>query len=783
MRWVLGVLGGLVGLLIIAGAVFGTRFYLALPDLEGRVALPGLAAEAAIERDELGLVTIRAASDKDAYFALGYAHAQDRLWQMEMTRRIGAGRLSELLGGSVTGIDRYIRTMGLYRLAEEQLAHLSPQARQALDAYAAGVNAWMETRDRPLPPQYQLLFFEPEPWKPADSLVWARLMAFQLSTNMRSERTRERLSRVLSPTQLQDLLPGSLPEDPTTIPSAARALLDAYLPPPQELQQNTASNAWVMSGSRTETGSPILANDPHLGFTAPNLWYFATIDSPTLKLSGVTVPGVPFHILGHNDRIAWGFTTTYADTQDLFVETLSEDGGAYKTAAGWREFETRTETIEVRFGEPETITVRSTRNGPVISDLWGGEDVRSGTAVSLAFTGLAADDTTPDALYRLNRAGDRTAFLDAMRLYTSPVQNIHYADRSGDIGLVAPGRFPIRANGNGLFPVDASSGSYDWIGVVPFDEAPKIFNPPGGVIRNANNRLVDESFPHLISAEWPPGLRAHRLDELIAEGGLHGVEDSIAWQMDTVSDAARRLLPLMLKARAYVEDTQAALDLIKGWDARMDVDKPAPLIYATWLNLLTTAVAGDEAGTSFARHWQERELFLISVLNGANATWCDNIQTPETENCETLLSDTLENAVTQLTGKYGADPKSWRWGDAHVAVFDSRFLGRIPGLGGLANMTIQTPGGDHTLNRGQSSTDEDYPFRHVHGAGYRAVYDLADLANSRFSMAGGQSGNFLSPHYDDMLEDWRDGRYFRSGGRAQAIGATANRILLLQPSP
>jgi len=783
MRWVLGVLGGLAGILVIAGGVFGVRFYLALPDLEGRVALPGLAAEAAIERDSQGRVTIRAASDDDAYFALGYAHAQDRLWQMEMTRRIGSGRLAELLGGSVAGIDRYIRTMGLYRLAEEQLAFLTPQTRQSLDAYAAGVNAWMENRDRPLPPQYQLLFLDPEPWKPADSLVWARLMAFQLSSNMGSERTRERLARVLSPAQLQALLPGSLPQDPTTIPRAARALLDNYLPPPPELQQGTASNAWVMSGARTKSGSPILANDPHLGFTAPNLWYFATIDSPTLKLSGVTVPGVPFHILGHNDRIAWGLTTTYADTQDLFIETVSDDGRAYKTAAGWQDFEIRTETITVRFGDPETITVRATRNGPVISDLWASDDVRAGTVVSLAFTGLAADDTTPDALFKLNRADGKAAFLDAMRLYTSPVQNIHYADRSGTIGLVAPGRYPIRANGNGLTPVDASSGSYDWVGTIPFKEVPQVFDPPNGVIRNANNRLVDESFPHLISAEWPPAMRAYRLDELIDGGGAHSVEDSIEWQMDIVSDAARRLLPHLAKAQTFVDDTTEALELVKAWDAAMDADEPAPLIYATWLNLLTVAVAGDEAGTSFPRHWQERELFLLSVLEGTNAAWCDNIGTPETETCETVLADTIEDAVTQLTEKYGAGPRNWRWGDAHVAVFDSRFLGRIPGLSGLVNMTIQTPGGDHTLNRGQSASDEDYPFRHVHGAGYRAVYDLADLSNSRFSMAGGQSGNFLSPHYADMLVDWRDGRYFRSSGRGQTIDGQPNRILLLHPSP
>ena len=495
MRWTVRILGGIVAVLFAIVAYFGIQAHRALPTLQGTLSIPGLKAEAAIERDARGLVTIRAASDADAYFALGYAHAQDRMWQMELTRRIGAGRMSELIGNSVIGIDRYVRTMGFYRLAEQQLAHLSPQARKALDAYAAGVNAWLENRDTPLPPQYQLLFIDPEPWKPADSLVWSRLMAFQLSSNMGSERTREQLARSLTPEQMKAILPGAAPDEPTSLTPAAQAALDAYLPPPALLTSGTASNAWVFSGDRTETGAPILANDPHLGFSMPNLWYFATIDSPSLKLSGVTVPGVPFHVLGHNRDIAWGLTTTYADTQDLFVETLSEDGTSYKTAAGWQRFETRTETISVRFGEPETLTIRASRNGPVISDLWQASDVAAGTAVALAFTGLEEDDTTPDALYRLNRARNQQEFLDAMRLYIAPVQNIHYADRSGTIGLIAPGRYPVRANGNGLTPVDGASGSHDWLGVLPFDAVPKQFNPPRAIFETQTTAWSERIIP------------------------------------------------------------------------------------------------------------------------------------------------------------------------------------------------------------------------------------------------------------------------------------------------
>lgn len=781
MRWVIGILVVIMVIVASAAGFFAVRFHMALPDLAGQLSLPGLQAQAAIERNGQGLVTIHAANDHDAYFALGFAHAQDRLWQMEMTRRIGAGRMSELLGSSMIGLDRYIRTLGFYRLAEAQLTFLSPDVLASLDAYAEGVNAWIETRDRPLPPEFQLLFHEPEKWTPADSIVWGRMMAFQLATNMRSEQARERLLRELGEDRTRALLPGAEPGDPVTLPPAAKALLDRYVPAPPELQSDTASNAWVISGAHTATGAPILANDPHLGFTAPNLWYFVRIDAPNLKVTGVTVPGVPFHLLGHNAQVAWGFTTTYADTQDLFIETLSPDGRQYKTPAGWRDFEYREEEIGVRFGDPIRLSIRSSRHGPIVSDLWDPDDNDISVTAALAFPGLDEEDQTPEALYRLNRASTARDVLEATRFYGAPVQNIHFADSQGSIGLIAPGKIPMRANGNGLLPVDGGSGSYDWIGMIPFAELPQIVDPPSGIIRNANNRLVDQSFPYLISAEWPPAFRAKRLDLLLERMGVADVAQSIDWQLDIVSGAATEILPLLTATEPDGEASAQALALLAGWDGSMDRDKPEPLIYATWLNVLTLAIAKDEVKGAYPPYWQEQELFLIDVLTGKEAAWCDDITTPEAEDCAQVLSASLDRTVTQLQKRFGDDIAEWRWGKAHVAVFENRFLGRLPGLNGFANQRIETSGGDHTLNRGQSTPSDDPLYRHGHGAGYRAVYDLADLANSRFSLAGGQSGNPVSPHYADLLEDWRDGRYFRSDGRLGDIDPTAERILVLNP--
>lgn len=737
---------------------FTIQFHRGVPDWSGAAPLPGLAAPVTVSRNTNGIPTIQANTEADAYRTLGYIHAQDRLWQMEMTRRIGAGRLAEVIGSSGLSFDRYIRTLGLYPLAQAQIDALSEQAKATLDAYVDGVNTYLEDRPDPLPPEFLLLFHEPEPWTAADSLVWGRLMAFQLATNQRGERLRARLSEVLSSDQLADIFPGA-PSLPVTIPNAVQAAARSVPDVPDMLQSHGASNAWILSGERTLVGKPILANDPHLAFTAPNLWYLARIETPTLTLAGATVPGVPFHILGHNGSIAWGMTTTYADTQDLYVETVSDDGQQYQTQEGWKDITVIHETIGVRFGDDENLKIRMTHHGPIISDL-SDDPVPDNTATSLAFTGLRGDDTTPEALYRLNRATDRASVLQALRLYVAPVQNIHFADVHGDIGVVATGAIPVRANGNGSVPVDGASGRYDWKGTIAFEDLPQSFNPPEGVLISANHRLVDDRFPHLIAAHWPPGFRADRIEELISVIPASTVVQSTWWQMDTVSPAAAMLTPYLIRLQPTDRLSQTALAQVRGWDHKMDRPLSAPLIYAAWLDRLIPLLAADELGDTLPNFWKEREVFTRQVLESSPG-WCDDTRTDIVEDCQVIALKALDQAVTGLAEKFGDDPAQWRWGDAHIAQFNHRFLGRIPVLRSMANLPISTNGGDHTINRGQTGADGENPFRHVHGAGYRAVYDLSNLNNSLYAAASGQSGHFLSPYYGDMLTDWRDGRYFR----------------------
>ncbi len=441
---------GLLFALVVGGAYLWLRG--SLPETEGTVVIAGLEASVEVLRDADGIVTIRAQSETDAARALGYVHAQDRLWQMDFMRRTGAGRLAELLGPAALPSDRLMRTLGLYRLARTNLEILAPETRALLVAYAEGVNAYLEHPPRAWPLEFHLLAppfgYRPEPWRPADSLVWSRIMALRLAGTWSDEIRRARLSKRLSPEQIDFLWPDYPVGVPSTIPGLA-ALLDGL--PLGRMARNTtwtpvasqASNSWVLAGSQTESGAPILANDPHLSLNAPGQWYLARIETPGLTLTGATAPGLPIMVFGHNGRIAWGFTNTHGDVQDFFIEKfVPRDPGRYQTPGGPRAFETRQETIRVAGAAPVRFTVRSSRHGPLISDIAprARDAAAPKTALALAWTTLRGDDRTAGAFHAMNRARDWPEFREALRDFHSPQQNIVYADTSGTIGFIAPAR-------------------------------------------------------------------------------------------------------------------------------------------------------------------------------------------------------------------------------------------------------------------------------------------------------------------------------------------------------
>ncbi len=763
------ILNGLVLVVLLVVAVTFVWLMSSLPRIEGRFPIKGLELPATVARDHAGVPQIAARSVRDAYFAIGWTHAQDRLWQMEVQRRVATGRLAEVVGEPGLGSDRFMRTLGLGALAEGSLAKLDKPTRDALAAYAEGVNAWARDHWHRLPPEFIVLGFRPEPWSVTDSLAIGRLLALQLTNDWQSEILRGKLAARFDARKLGQLWPGTPADGPVTLGAATADGVLAALP--DSARPRLASNVWALAGSRTATGKPILANDPHLGLQAPVQWYLMAVEAPGLSLSGATIPGIPFHLVGHNGRIAWGTTTTHADTVDLFVERLAGEDG-YQTAQGVERFAVRDEVIKVKGSADVHLKVRSTRHGPVISDITAKGLAKPDQVLTLRATALEADDLTAQAFHRINRAIDWRSFNAALRDFHAPVQNFAYADVGGTIAFATAGRVPLRKGGNGAMPVRGWTGEGEWNGWVPAEKMPQQINPRSGQLVNANNAVVGDRYPYLIASEWPDGFRAQRIAEVLGSKSGWTVEDNARLQLDALSLAALELKELMDAAASDDPRIQNALRMIAGWDGTMDRNRPEPLIFAAWLEQSWRDVLADDLGDDFRAFQRPRPMVLTGILT-SNRAWCDDIATPEAESCEDIAARSLERALRRLEERFGADMAQWKWGNAHQAVFEHAVLRHVPLLGRLSDFAIATDGDDFTVNRGTYAPDN---FQQVHGAGLRVVYDLADLSNSRFVIAGGQSGNPLSRHYDDLLEAWRDNAGIVLGKRSDG-----NAVLRLEP--
>lgn len=787
IAWTIACLGMAIGVIFLALFGFSAA---SLPRLSGEMALPGLQAPVTVTRDARGIPYIRAGSEHDAMIALGFVHAQDRFLQMDLQRRLGAGRLSEQIGPATLGVDRVMRSLGLYELARAGYEDLSEDARAALDAYADGVNAYLSGRDGwQLNPAFLALSSEPAPWQPADSLVWGKLMALRLSGNWRRELTRFQLDRSLGPDLTDFLLPGGdgQRESAATENNALAPLLP--LPGRGVIGPMLASNLWAVSGQHTMSGSPLLANDPHLGFSAPVQWYLVRIELPDALLVGATAPGVPFLLLGHNGQIAWGFTTTGSDTSDLYIEQIDpEDPRRYLTENGPRAFDVSTEAIPVAGEAPAPLTIRHSRHGLVLSDL--GPDIglpeepdsEPALVLALASMALQPGDQTAEALYRLAKARSWDDFLAALRMFHVPQQNIVYADRQGHIGLIAPGKLPRRRVGLGTRPVSGQEHQGNWDGIVAFDELPRWFAPENGRLVNANNALIPpDAQPYLGDGADIPD-RADRIDTMLSIRKKHDVESFAAMQMDSTSSAARRWLERALPLLSEAEHQDPLARALAGWDGVMDRQRPEPLVYRAWRQRLDSLLLGPLVqghGTDSPPDDLEadRHDTAVRILTG-NQMLCDDPATADREDCQARVSDAWREAREALSAAYGSDWRAWRWGDAHRARFRHPVFDRIPGLTALTGLEIASDGDYHTVNRGAGGQPDAARFPHSHGAGYRAVYDLADLDRSGFSLAAGQSGHPLSRHYGDRMRDWRDGAILTLPARP----ARPSRTLRLLPA-
>mgnify|MGYP001408568261 CR=1 FL=1 len=768
------ILAGLVVLVI--ALVGGVALYTlsSLPQVDGRLTVRGLAAAVQIARDADGVPLISGADDADVAFGLGFVHAQDRLFQMELQRRYGAGRLAEIFGDQAVPIDRQMRVLGLYRAAETAVGQLSAPVRRVLEAYSAGVNAFLAARRGALPPEFLLLRFRPEPWRPADTLVWGKLMDLELAGNYRAELLRARLARTVSAEDLAFLYPEYPKNAPTTlaelVPLYRRLPLGRlYAALPPVVGPIHASNNWVVDGAHSASGKPLLANDPHLRLGAPGFWYLARLKTPEHEIAGGTVAGTPLVVIGHNEAIAWGFTTTGSDVDDLFIEKLDPaDPGHYLTPDGSAAFAVREERIAVRGGAPVVLTVRTTGHGPVLSDVLPEGTVETGYVLALAAPFLGGEDRTAEALWHLNRARDWAAFRAALEDFVAPQQNIVYGDSAGTIGFIAPGRVPLRKAGNAWLPVPGWTGAYDWTGYVPFAALPQATNPASGHFASANNKIVPDSYRYFLSRDWDLPNRAERIEELLAAAPTQSPASSAAMEADTMSMMARRLVPLMTDIVPATDGARAAIARLKEWDFRMDAEKVEPLLFTAWLRAFSRDVLFGRLGEAAADYWDLRPRVIEAVLR-ERPDWCADPHSPAPANCAGHLNAALAEALAELRRAYGPDMANWQWGRAHIADFASPVLARIPVLRDWVRVAVPTPGGYDTLNRGPSTiTDPEHPYQQRFGAGLRIITDLARPAEARMIATPGQSGNPLSPHFADLLSRWRDFGWLVPG-RARAV--------------
>lgn len=766
----------------VAGAallVFST-----LPRRSGRARVRGIAAAVRIETDARGVPTIRATTIEDALFGLGWVHARDRLWQLEFQRRVGSGRLAEALGGKLLSTDRFLRTVGFRRSAEESLKALSPEARARLAAYRSGINAWLASSSvRPV--EARILRISIAPFDDADCAVWLKMMAWDLSGNATAEIRRARLTAAIGAERTAELY-ATAPDTPTILrdgewvpppapsaapgPAAGRdgvvsfaagawpglAAAFASLDRQGFGGESVGSNSWVVSGARSLSGRPILANDPHLGLRAPGVFYIARLVTPGLSVVGATLPGVPGVVIGKNDRIAWALTALEPDVEDLFVErTDPAEASRYVWKGRSIPFATRTETIRVRGGTDVKIEIRSTVHGPVVTDVLSGAE-RLGSAVALRWTGLDPLDRSLESVLALDTARDWAGFLDAASLLRCPSMNLLYADADGHIGYTATGAIPLRPRADGLLPV-SGEGADDWTGTVPFSSLPRTLDPPRGYIVTANHRVVSDSYPFSFTRDPVEPYRARRIEDRLTAVARLSTDAMRSIQQDRVSYQANDVVPLLLDTAPSDDASRDALARLRGWNREFAPESVPATIYAAWYAELST-MPEDEIGEPAAAGVRSR--FLLRALAGDSA-WCDDVRTPRRETCADFKTATLARALALLRSRLGPEVESWRWERLHRARFPHAVFDLVPLLSRLFSLETGQGGDGSTVNVGAYRRDGS--FRMTDGPSYRQIIDLGDPAASRFVGTTGQSGNPFESGYRDFLPLWRDGKDFEIG--------------------
>jgi penicillin amidase len=832
-RSLAGLLTAILILAVLAGAFAYFTVRRSFPQIDGKLQLNGLNAPVEIYRDPMGVPHIYASNQHDLFFAQGFVHAQDRFWQMDFWRHIGSGRLSEMFGQEQLEKDQFLRTMGWARIAREELDNMDPESLSILQDYADGVNAYLAGhKGSALSLEYAVLKlinadYQIEPWEPLHSLTWAKVMAYDLGGNMDTEVYRARLLKPFSPQQVQELLPEYPQNHPYIVPQpntaagglestssqavlfknqAISALLENSANQFKHMQSvlgptgaGIGSNNWVISGRRTSTGQPLLANDPHLGEQMPSIWYEIGLhcspngtDCP-YEVAGFSFAGNPGVIIGHNDRIAWGVTNVGPDVQDLFIEKINpENPNQYEVNGEWVEMQIVQESIQVAGVDPVPLTVRYTRHGPLISDVsfedfgeQAGIELPENFALALRWTALEPG-TLQKAILGLDLAQNWQDFRQAASLFNVPAQNLVYADVDGNIGYQMPGSIPMRAGGDGSLPAPGWNDDYAWTGYIPFEELPFAFNPPQGFIATANNAVVGSDYPYLISTEWDYGFRAQRIVDMI-ENAPGPVDQAYIQKMqgDNQNPGGFILVPLITKMSFDDQRLQQARDLLAGWDYQNDMDSaPAALYDAFWSHLLANTFDDDLSEEDYPGGGSRWIQVISQLVQQPDSPWWDNSSTPQKENRDEIFRQSLQAAVSDMEKNFSNNPEIWNWGDLHTLTFRNQSLGNsgYAAIDSIFNRgPFRTSGGASIVNATGWDAAESYQV--VSLPSMRMIVDLSDLSKSQSIHTTGQSGHAYHPHYIDMADLWRHIQYHPMYWESGQIQAAAEGKLELSPIP
>ena len=767
----------------------------ALPLVNGTVRVAGLSGRAEVVRDKWGVPHIFADSDDDAYFALGYATAQDRLFQLEINRRLAQGRLSEVFGPATVKTDRLFRTMSFAGIGRRMMAEARPEASAAAEAYARGVNAWVAVLGGRLPPEFPLLGIDFETAKADDFVGILGFMAWRLNLSWEFDPLYERLVQTVGEARAAELFPYNFGGSPSVYPAVtaapspalARSALFDLSPEASAIvsfgPSLRASNNWVVGPEKSATGHPILCNDPHLAHGLPGIWYEAHLQTKTQDVIGVTIPGFPLVVIGHNRDIAWGMTNLMLDAADFFEEKIDAD--RVMSRGQWVRVTTRAENIKVKGAQDVSLTIRSTPHGPLVSDLLPGES----RALSYQWNyAVARGPGEVDGFYALDRARNWTEFRDAVKGFASVAQNVVYADAAGHIGLQAVGAIPrLTGRRDGTRFRAGWDGTEEWDGFVPFDEHPSVLDPPQGWLASANNPTVAAPAPYYISSQWEPVDRITRIQELLGAKDKLSVEDMKHIHLDTTVVSARQIAPLVVAAFDGHPSPSAAVAasvaLLRGWDGDMKVESPAATLFAVLYRRLFYEIFADEMGDALARDYRKQAnvsaIMIGAAMAGGHDRWLDNVSTPAVEGRGDVLRASLEKAVTELAATLGGAPSTWTWGRLHTLEFQHP-LGRASRLlnAYLSRGPFPVPGHNQSIDKMEYDESD---FRVLHGPSMRQITDFSDLDHSLAVLPGGQSGIPASPHYADLMPLWLAGEYHPFPMARQEVDRVAESHLVLTP--